>query len=92
MGTEIVRRLRSDIPEEHKVTDDARLEWLWNQRLAQVAAIYLRTTDIRDRMNANLVLNAAMSSNLASIELLFRRLEGGAVADQVVLEGESLPI
>ena len=88
----IQRKLRSDIPEEHRISDDARLEWLWNQRLATVQNIFASTQNIRDRMAATLVLGATMSASLASIELLFRRLEGGSVSDEVVQEDDSLPI
>ena len=36
----IARRMPSNIPEEHRETDDTRLEWLWNQRLIVVQNIY----------------------------------------------------
>lgn len=87
-----LRRLKSNIPEMHRVSDDARLQWLWSQRLATVQSIYGRTTNIRDKMAATLVLQAAMSANLPSIELLLRRLEGGAVPDEVLLEEDGLVI
>jgi hypothetical protein len=94
MSTELVhvRKLRSDIPEEHTGSDDERFEWLWMQRLATVGSIYLRAKNPRDRMAAKVVLDSTMSANLPSIELLLRRLEGGAVADQTLVEEESLPI
>ena len=86
------RKLRSEIPEEHRLTDDARLEWLWSQRLIVVHSIYNRTTNVRDKMAAALVLGAAWQANLASIELLLKRLEGGAVPDQEVQEDDSLQL
>uniref|UniRef100_A0AAU8EIS7 Uncharacterized protein n=1 Tax=Microbacterium phage RicoCaldo TaxID=3230836 RepID=A0AAU8EIS7_9CAUD len=86
------RAMLRNIPEEHRTTDDTRLEWLWMQRLIVVQNIYMNTNNNRDRMAASLVLNAAWSAHLGSIEMLLRRLEGGAVPDQVVLEGDSLPI
>lgn len=92
MSQEVVRKLRSNIPKEHRVSDDARLQWLWNQRMATVQSIYARTDNIRDRMAATLVILATMSADLPAIELLLRRLEGGSVSDEVVQEGESLPI
>ena len=92
MTKAIVRKLLSNIPEEHRVTDDARLEWLWHQRLAVVQKIFTETTNVRDRMAATLVLSSTMLPNLASIELLLRRLEGGAQQDQAILEDDSLPI
>lgn len=81
-----------NIPEEHRITDDARFEWLWMQRIIVVQNIYTHTNNNRDRMAASLVLQAAWSAHLPSIEMLLRRLEGGAVPDSVVLEGDSLPI
>ena len=87
---ELVRKLRSEIPNDHRSSSDSRMEWLWNQRLAVVASIYMRSPNIMDRMAAKLVLDAAMSANLPSIELLLRRLEGGAVSDQTIVEGDSL--
>jgi hypothetical protein len=92
MTKEVVRKLLSNIPEEHRVTDDARLEWLWNQRMATVQKIFSETNNVRDRMAATLVLSSTMLANLASIELLLRRLEGGAQSDQAIQEDDSLPI
>jgi len=92
MGKEVVRKLLSNVPEEHRITDDARLEWMWNQRLATVQNIFTNTTNVRDRMAATLVLGAAFSANLASIELLLRRLESGAMSDEAIVEADSLVI
>ena len=94
MSSEIVpvRKMLSNIPEEHRITDDARLEWLWMQRVIVVQNIYMKTNNNRDKMTASLVLQAAWSAHLGSIEMLIRRLEGGAVPDQIVMEGDSLPI
>lgn len=84
------RRLLHNIPEEHRSSDDSRLMWLWNQRIIVVQSIYSRTDNIRDRMAASIVLSAAWTANLPSIELLLRRLEGGAMSDTEVVEGENL--
>ena len=92
MGTEVVRKLLSNIPAEHRVSDDARLEWLWHQRMAVVQKIFTDTNNVRDRMAATLVLSSTLLPNLASIELLLQRLEGGAAQDVVVQEEDSLPI
>lgn len=86
------RRMLTNIPEEHRTTDDTRMEWLWMQRIILVQNIYLKTNNARDKMACSVVLSAAWSANLGSIELLLRRLEGGAVQDSVVLEDDSLPI
>lgn len=93
MSSEVtISHLRSEIPAKHCISDDARIMWLWNQRLATVANIYYNTRDVRSRMAASLVVNAAMVGDLGSIELVFRRIEGGPVSDREVLEGDSLPL
>lgn len=89
---EIVRKLRSEIPREHRASNDTRLMWLWSQRLAVVQNIRQNSPDIQDVMACTLVLSAAMASYLPSIELLLRRLEGGSVSDQEVLDGETMPL
>ena len=86
------RAMLRNIPQEHRATDDTRLEWLWNQRIIVVQNIYTHTDNARDKMAASLVLTAAWSANLPSIEMLLRRLEGGAVGDEVLMEDESLSI
>lgn len=90
MSSEVVRRLRTSIPEEHRLSDDSRIAWLWNQRVIVVQSIYKNTTDVRDRMAASLVLSAAWSAHLPSIELMLRRLEGGAITDQAIQDEETL--
>lgn len=93
MTTEVARKnYRSDIPEKHRATNDTRLVWLWNQRLVVVQMIFLRTKNPLDKLACALVLQATLSSDLSSIELLLRRLEGGAVSDETMVEVESLPI
>ena len=84
----VQRRMLSNIPEEHRRTDDTRAEWLWNQRIIQVQHIWENTNNVRDKMMCALVLGAAWSANLASIELLFKRLEGGAVADTEIIDDD----
>ena len=92
-STEVrARRLMHNIPDEHRGTDDQRLEWLWMQRIINVQSIYTHTNNARDKMACSLVLAAAWSANLGSIEMLLRRLEGGPVLDEQVLEDESLVI
>lgn len=93
MTNEIVqRKYRSEIPERYCTSDDARLQWLWNQRLSTVSSIFYRTKDPLSRMAASLVVSAAVAGDLGSIELLLQRLEGGAVSDQAVLESDSMPL
>jgi len=87
---EVVRRLRSEIPAEHRTSNDTRFQWLWMQRLATVQSIRTNSKDIQDRMAATLVLSAAMGAYLPSIELLLQRLEGGAVTDEAIVEQDSM--
>lgn len=86
------KRVYRNIPEKHRVSDDSRIQWLWNQRFEVVQTIFSFTDNVRDRMAATLVLSATLSAHLPAIELVLRRLEGGAVPDQVVQEEEALPI
>lgn len=92
MSTEIVRALRSEIPTEHCTSNDARLLWLWNQRMAVTQSIFMRTKDIQTKMAASLILSASMTGDLGAIELLLRRLEGAAISDEAVQEGSSMPL
>jgi hypothetical protein len=87
---ELTKRLKSNIPEEHRASADTRVQWLWNQRLIVVQSIYMRTDDILDKMAATLVIQAAWSGHLPSIELVLKRLEGGAIPDQAIVEEDSL--
>ena len=55
--------------------------------------IWKESSDVLDHTACTLILQAIMSKDLPSIELLFRRLEGGAVYDEELLEQEgSLPV
>ena len=92
VGTEVVRKLRNSIPDAHKLNSDSRLVWLWSQRLAVVQSIRANSPDVQDVMAATLVLSAAWTSYLPSIELLLQRLEGGSVDDQTVVEQGSMPV
>ena len=84
------RRLLHRIPQEHRLTDDSRIEWLWMQSAAQVMGIREHTDDIQDRMAATLVLTAAVMGEMQAIELLLLRLEGAAKSDQTIQEEETL--
>lgn len=86
------RRVYRNIPDKHRSTDDSRIQWLWSQRMEVVQQIFANTDNVRDRMAATLVLSATISAHLPAIELVLRRLEGGAVPDQVIQEEEALPI
>lgn len=88
----VARRLSREIPEAYCGSDDARLQWLWNQRLEVVQNIHLVTRSVRTRMATSLILSATMLADLRAIELLLKRLEGGAKTDEEVQEEESSPI
>ena len=84
--------LRSEVPAKHCASDDSRLQWLWNQRLATVANVFYKTKDVRTRMAASLMITACVAGDLGAIELLLRRLEGGAISDEAIVESDSMPI
>ena len=90
MSSEIVvsRKFRKEIPEEHRVSLDTRLLWLWHQRFGTVQTVYQGSSDILDRTAATLILQAIMARDLKSIQQLFQRLEGNSVYDREVLERE----
>ena len=82
MSTEIVRKFRKQIPEAHRSSLDTRLMWLWHQKFGTVQTIWNESRDVLDHTACTLILQAIMSRDLNSIELLFQRLEGGAVGDE----------
>ena len=86
MSTEIARKFRKEIPPAHRESLDTRLRWLWNQRFGTVQTIWKDSPDVLDQTACTLILQAIMSKDLNSIELLFQRLEGGSQNDQEVLE------
>jgi len=92
MGTEVKRLYRSEIPVEHCTSTDARLTWLWNQRLGVAQAVFANSKDIESKMAASMILTCAMLGDLSAIEQLFQRLEGAPVSDQELLERGSMPI
>lgn len=82
------RKWRHEIPKEHRVSLDTRLQWLWNQRFGTVQTVYNESPDLLDKTAATLILQAVLARDLKSIQQLFQRLEGGARFDQEVLSGE----
>lgn len=87
------KKYRSTIPEEHLTSADTKLRWLWNQRFGTVQKIWQETEDAEIKAAATLCLNAAYLGDLASINLILNRLEGGAMNDQEILDfSENLPI
>ena len=82
----IVRKFRNQVPEDHRESLDTRLLWLWHQRFGTVQTVYSNSPDILDVTAATLILQAIMGRDLKSIQQLFTRLEGGALADVEVLD------
>lgn len=85
----VQRRFRSQIPDQHRVSLDTRIVWLWNQRFGTVQMIWKDSPDVLDHTAATLILQAIMAKDLDSIAQVFQRLEGGAVVDEDLLDGSS---
>ena len=93
MSQELVRKFRREVPEMHKGSLDSRLQWLWMQRFGTVQMVWKESQDLLDHTAATIILQAIMAKDLNSIELVFQRLEGGAVADDSYTNSaESIPI
>lgn len=75
------KRYRVRIPEQHKASIDTRLQWLWRQKFGTVQLVHQNTEDVLDKTATTLLLQAIIAKDLASIEILFNRLEGGPVVD-----------
>lgn len=87
------KKYRSSIPEEHLTSIDTKLRWLWNQRFGTVQKIWQETEDADTKAAATLCLNAAYLGDLAAINIILNRLEGGVLTDEDLLDfGESMPI
>lgn len=83
---DVIQKFRRSIPESHRKSLDTRIQWLWGQRFGAVQSIWRDSKDVLDHTAATLVLQAVMAQDLNSIELLFQRLEGGAVVDDKLAE------
>ena len=93
MSQELIRKFRREVPEMHKGSLDSRLQWLWMQRFGTVQMVWKESQDLLDHTAATIILQAIMAKDLNSIELIFQRLEGGAVADDSYTNSaESIPI
>lgn len=75
-------KYRNSVPDAHKGSLDTRLAWLWNQRFGTIQSIWRDTKDTLDKTACTLILQAILAKDLQSIELLFRRIEGGAIQDE----------
>jgi len=83
-----IHNYRTQVPEAHRSSLDTRLHWLWHQRFGTVQTVYSRSEDILDVTAATLILQCIMAKDLRSIQQLFQRIEGGALPDQVLADGE----
>lgn len=88
----IQRKYRKQVPESHRATVDTRLLWLWNQRFGTVQTVYQQSPDILDRTACTIILQAIMAKDLNSIQLLFQRLEGGAIMDEQIVDRAEGPL
>lgn len=84
---EPVRKFRHEVPAEHRATIDTRISWLWNQRFGTVQQVWQSSPDTEDRLAATVILQAIVATDLNNIALLFKRLEGGALPDEINLDG-----
>lgn len=80
------RRYRTSIPRKHRTSLDTRVLWLWNQRFGTVQTIYTRGTDELDVLACTIFIQAIIGKDLASIGLIFKRVEGGPQTDEELLE------
>jgi hypothetical protein len=82
------KKYRTTVPDSHRKSLDTRLWWLWNQRFGTVQRVWQTSQngDILDHTAATLILQAIIGKDLASISQLFRRLEGGPMHDQEILD------
>lgn len=83
-------KYRKEIPEAHRLSLDTRIRWLWNQRFGTVQTIWQESPDLQDVTACTVILQAIMAKDLNSIELLFQRLEGGAITDTQVADEEGV--
>lgn len=90
--SEIVRKFRKAVPESHRTSLDTRIQWLWNQRFGTVQMIWKESADTLDHTACTLILQAVMAKDLNSVQLLLKRLEGGAVSDEEVLDRKTMRI
>lgn len=79
-------RFRHQVPEAWRSSLDTRIVWLWNQRFGTVQSVRQNSTDLLDVTAANLLIQAILHADLASIELILTRIEGGAVEDVELLD------
>lgn len=82
-------KYRGSIPEIHKTSLDTRLRWLWNQKFGVVQTVWRDSKDVLDHTAATMILQCIMAKDLQSIEMLFQRIEGGAIPDDEIMEKQT---
>lgn len=80
------RHWRKSIPDAHRGSLDTRILWLFNQRWGTVQMISNSSPDVLDQTACTIFFQAILGKDLNSIALIFKRLEGGALMDEEVLE------
>lgn len=86
---EVTRKFRKEVPKAHRHSLDTRIAWLWNQRFGTVQTVWQESTDLLDHTAATMILQAILGDgDLNSIALIFKRLEGGAQDDTILVEQE----
>ena len=86
------RHFRKEVPEIHRTSLDTRIRWLWNQRFGTVQSVYDNSPDLLDRTAATMFITAIWSKDLNSIQLILRRLEGGPITDEELVQRASLRV
>lgn len=82
-------KYRSAVPDQHKASIDTRLRWLWNQKFGVVQTVWRDSKDVLDHTAATMILQCILAKDLQAIEMLFSRIEGGALNDDQVLERQT---
>jgi len=97
MTTEIVHvpkryNFRGAVPEEHRVSLDTRIRWLFHQRFGTIQKIYQETDDLLDRTAAQMFITAIWHHDLDSVMLIYNRLEGGPIMDEELVQRQTLRV
>ena len=86
------RHFRKEVPEIHRTSLDTRIRWLWNQRFGTIQNVYQESPDLLDRTAATMFITAIWSRDLNSIQLILKRLEGGPITDEELVQRATLRV
>lgn len=96
VATPVKYKFRGHIPTAHTASMDTMIQWLWNQRFGTVQTVWQvsqEETDVLAHTAATVILQAIMAKDLESIQIIFNRIEGGAITDEANLaDPESIRI